>query len=166
MWLVIKLKKGLIFNLFKCGLKNLLLSDPELYSPKITRQRIKGNKFYQKDLHVLGNYIFVFHEKFKNKIYINKLNFIKGVDKVLNGFQYSQEEINSFVSKCKINEDENGYLLQEFFTNIVGNKIKFHSGPFINFVSELIDIQRNKISVLAGKYKILVDIKKKSIISC
>ena len=62
MWLVIKLKKGLIFNLFKCGLKNLLLSDPELYSPKITRQRIKGNKFYQKDLHVLGNYIFVFHE--------------------------------------------------------------------------------------------------------
>lgn len=166
MWLVIKLKKGSIFEIFKIGLKKTLSSEPKLYSPKITKQSIKGNKFYQKDLHVLGNYIFVFHEKFKNNFFINKLCFVKGVDTVLEGFHQSQDEINSFINKCKKNEDKNGYLLQEFFSNGIGDKIKFHSGPFINFVSELIDVQRNNISVLTGKYKILVNKKTRSIISC
>tara|TARA_B110000003_G_C16635928_1_gene528428 strand:- start:1766 stop:2266 length:501 start_codon:yes stop_codon:yes gene_type:complete len=166
MWLVIKLKKGLIFEIFKSGLKKILSSDPKIYSPKITKQSIKGNKFYQKDLYVLGNYVFVFHEKFRNNFFINKLSFIKGVDTVLKGFHQSQDEINLFIDKCKKNEDENGYLLQEFFSNVIGEKIKFHSGPFINFVSELIDVQRNKISLLAGKYKILVSKKTKNIIYC
>ena len=166
MWLILKLKKASIFKIVKSSLKNLLLTEPEFYSPKIIKQMIKGNKFYQKDLHLLGNYIFVFHEKFKNNTYIKKLNSTKGIDIVLNGSYFSQNEINKFIIKCKKNEDANGYLLQEFFKNISGNNIKFHSGPFVNFISELINIQRNKISVLTGKYKILIDTKKKSLISC
>ena len=166
MWLVIKLKKNCISDILKGSLRKLLVTDPELYSPKISRQIIKGNKFYEKDQCILGNYIFIFHEKFKNNSFINKLNFIRGVDFVLKGFQYFQKEIDFFVNKCKKNEDQNGYLIQDFFVNTLGKKIKFHSGPFINFVSELINVQRNKISVLAGQYKILVNTKRKSIISC
>ena len=37
------------------------------------------------------------------------------------------------------------------------DNIKFSSGPFINFAINLIEIQKNKISVLAGKYRILVN---------
>ena len=49
---------------------------------------------------------------------------------------------------------KNGYLVQDFFMNNLSDNIKFCSGPFVNFAINLIEVQKNKISVLAGKYKI------------
>ena len=89
MWTVIKIKKNYNFNSLKIGLKKLLVSSPKIYSPKILEQTIKGNKFYNKNCYILGNYLLVFHEKFKDKFYLNKLNFTKGVDIVVQGFEYS-----------------------------------------------------------------------------
>ncbi len=166
MWLVVKLKKNYIPKIFKESLKKILVTDPDLYSPKISIQVIKGNKFYEKDQYILGNYMFVFHEKISENEFINKLSFVRGVDFVLRGFQYFQKDIDFFVNNCKKNEDKDGYLIQDYFLGTLNKKIKFHSGPFINFVSELINVQRNKISVLAGHYKILVNTKRKSIVSC
>lgn len=166
MWTVIKIKKNYNFNALKVNLKKLLVSSPKIYSPKILEQTIKGNKFQNKNCYILGSYLLVFHEKFKDKFYLNKLNFTKGVDIVVQGFEYSQKEINFFVEKCKKNENAKGYLIQNFLLNNLNKKIKFCSGPFINFAINLIEVQKNKISVLAGKYKILVNKKNNFLVSC
>jgi len=82
MWTIIKIKKNYNFNSLKIGLKKLLVSSPKIYSPKILEQTIKGNKFYNKNCYILGNYLLVFHEKFKDKFYLNKLNFTKDKTKM------------------------------------------------------------------------------------
>jgi hypothetical protein len=166
MWIVVKIKKNYNTSNLKINLKKLLLSSAKLYSPKILQQTIKGNKYYDKNYYILRNYLLIFHEKFKDKFYLNKLNFIKGIDIVLKGFEYSQKEINFFVEKCKKNENTKGYLMQDFFLNNLNDKIKFCSGPFVKFSINLIEVQRNKISVLAGKYKILVNRKNNFLVSC
>jgi len=166
MWVVVKIKKNCVIENLKANLKNLFSAEPVLYSPKILQQNIIGNKFKEKNHYILGNYIIIFHEKLKDKFFFNKLNFVKGIDIVLRGFEHSQNEIKFFVEKCKKNENKNGYLIQNFFVNSLSDSIKFCSGPFVNFAINLIEVQKNKISVLAGKYKILVNKKKNYLISC
>lgn len=166
MWTIIRIKKNYDIKNLKLNLKKLLLVEPKLYSPKILQQNIDGNKFRTKNHYILGNYILVFHEKLREKYFLNKLKFTKGVDIVLNGFEYCQEEIGIFFKKCKANENKHGYLIQEFFINTLNNKIKFCSGPFINFAVNLIQVQKKKITVLAGKFEITVNKKNNYLISC
>ena len=144
----------------------MFLVCPEIYSPKILQQEIRGNKFYKKSNYILGNYLLIFHEKLKDEFFSNRLSFVKGVDIVLKGFELSQKEIKFFVEKCKKNENEDGYLVQDFFINNLNDKIRFCSGPFVNFAINLIEIQKSKVSVLAGKYKILVNKKNNYLVSC
>ena len=151
MWTIVKIKKNYNVLNLKNHLKKMLVSDPKIYSPKILQQTIKGNKFYTKNYYILGNYLLIFHEKFKNRFYLNKLNFIKGIDIVLNGFEHSQNEINFFVEKCKKNENTNGYLIQDFFLKNLRDKIKFCSGPFVNFAINLIEVQKNKNKRISRK---------------
>ena len=166
MWTVVKIKKNYNVQNFKSNLKNLFLVCPEIYSPKILQQEIRGNKFYKKSNYILGNYLLIFHEKLKDEFFSNRLSFVKGVDIVLKGFELSQKEIKFFVEKCKKNENEDGYLVQDFFINNLNDKIRFCSGPFVNFAINLIEIQKSKVSVLAGKYKILVNKKNNYLVSC
>ena len=165
MWLILKIKTKCNIPNLKNNLFKLLNSEAKLYSPKIAIHKFKGNKFYNKDYYILGNYILIFHTKFKDSFILNKINFLRGVHYALNGFKHCQKDIDYFVNKCKLNEDKKGYLIQNFFNLKAGNKVKFSSGPFVNFISELIDIQKNKICVLAGKYKILVNKKENCILT-
>ena len=166
MWTVVKIKKDYNVKNFKSNLKNLFLVCPEIYSPKILQQEVRGNKFYKKSNYILGNYLLIFHEKLKDKFFYNRLSFVKGVDVVLKGFELSQKEIKYFVDKCKKNENKNGYLIQDFFINNLNDKIRFCSGPFVNFAINLIEVQKSKVSVLAGKYKILVNKKNNYLVPC
>ncbi len=166
MWLIIKIKKNCIHKELKINLKKILNSDPTFYCPKILKEVVKGNKFKKKDFFILGNYLLIFHERFQDKLLVNKLNFLKGIDVVLDGFKSSQKEIINFINKCKQYEDKNGYLLQNFFVQDLSNKLKFHSGPFVNFAVKLIEVQKNKLRVLAGKYDILISTKDKCYLSC
>ena len=166
MWTVVKIKKNYNVKNFKSNLKNLFLVCPEIYSPKILQQEVRGNKFYKKSNYILGNYLLIFHEKLKDKFFYNRLSFVKGVDIVLKGFELSQKEIKYFVDKCKKNENKNGYLIQDFFINNLNDKIRFCSGPFVNFAINLIEVQKSKVSVLAGKYKILVNKKNNYLVPC
>jgi hypothetical protein len=166
MWTVVKIKKNYNVKNFKSNLKNLFLVCPEIYSPKILQQEVRGNKFYKKSNYILGNYLLIFHEKLKDKFFYNRLSFVKGVDVVLKGFELSQKEIKYFVDKCKKNENKNGYLIQDFFINNLNDKIRFCSGPFVNFAINLIEIQKSKVSILAGKYKILVNKKNNYLVPC
>ncbi len=166
MWTVIKIKKNYCVKNLKSNLKSLLVVSPEIYSPKILQQEVRRNKFYNKTNYILGNYLLIFHEKLKDKFFYNRLSFVKGVDIVLKGFEFSQKEIKFFVEKCKNNENKNGYLIQDFFINNLNDKIRFCSGPFVNFAINLIEVQKNKVSVLAGKYKILVNKKNNYLVPC
>ncbi len=166
MWTVVKIKKNYCVKNLKSNLKNLLLASPEIYSPKIIQQEVRGNKFYNKTNYILGNYLLIFHEKLKDKFFYNRLSFVKGVDIVLKGFELSQKEIKFFVEKCRKNENKNGYLIQDFFINNLNDKIRFCSGPFVKFAINLIEVQKNKVSVLAGKYKILVNKKNNYLVPC
>ena len=72
----------------------------------------------KKSNYILGNYLLIFHEKLKDEFFSNRLSFVKGVDIVLKGFELSQKEIKFFVEKCKKNENEDGYLVQDFLSII------------------------------------------------
>lgn len=157
MWLVIKTKHNCNIKLLKQNLINLLNKDLKFFAPKMKIIKLKSNKFFYKDFFVLGSYIILYHSELKKKIIVNKINYLKGIQYVLNTFNYCQDEIEKFVKRCKINEDCNGYLVQNFFEIKKGNEFKFISGPFVNFVSELIDTQKKRICFLSGKYKILIN---------
>ena len=166
MWVVVKTKKNCAIKNLKVNLKKIFSFEPLIYSPKILKQIVIGNKYIERNHHILGNYIIIFHERLKEKFILNKLSFVKGVDIVLKGFEYSQNEIKFFVEKCKKNENKKGYLIQDFFMNSLSDNLKFCSGPFVNFTVNLIEVQKHKISVLAGKYKILVNKKRNFLASC
>ena len=65
-------------------------------------------KKYEK--HLLENYIFCFHDKFKKSIFLNELKFTKGLDYFLSGNKENQEEIKNFVEHCISCENKDGYL--------------------------------------------------------
>lgn len=157
MWAVIKVKNKYNFEHLKSNLINVLNSDLKFFAPRMKIQKYKSNKFFHKDFFILGNYIILYHSNLKNSFFLNQIKYLKGIEYILNSFSIYQNEIEQFVNRCKKNEDSNGYLLQNFFDLKKGKEIRFTSGPFVNFVSKLIDTQKNKICFLAGKYKILVD---------
>ena len=55
--------------------------------------------------------------------------------------------------------------MQSFFENLVNQKMKFESGPFVNFVTQIIRIQKTKISALLGNYTITLSNKSNCILS-
>tara|TARA_B100002019_G_C20909264_1_gene422019 strand:- start:19 stop:519 length:501 start_codon:yes stop_codon:yes gene_type:complete len=156
MWIVIKIKNKSNFGLLKDNLKNLLDSEFKFFTPKIKIQKYKANKFISKDLLILGNYAILYHSNFSSSYILNKVRYLRGIHSVLNNFNICQNEIEQFVKKCKRNEDKEGYLSQNFFNLKKGTELKFTSGPFVNFISELIYTQKKRICLLAGKYKIMV----------
>tara|TARA_B100000886_G_C20416568_1_gene489529 strand:- start:1341 stop:1841 length:501 start_codon:yes stop_codon:yes gene_type:complete len=157
MWLVIKTKHNFSTKLLKQNLVNILGNDLKFFAPKMRILKSKSNKFFYKDFFVLGNYKIIYHPDLKKNTNINKIKYLKGIQYVLNTFNYCQGEIEKFIERCKNNEDSNGYLIQNFFELKKGNELKFMSGPFVNFVSELVDNQKKRICFLTGKYKILVN---------
>ena len=76
---------------------------------------------------------------------------MKGLKYFLNGFLESQNEISEFVLKCKENENEQGFLDQNFFDLRVNKSYKFFSGPFTNQIFKIVELQKNKINILIGK---------------
>ena len=86
-------------------------------------------------------------------------NYIKGLKNILSGFLFYQKEIVKFINKCKEFENDRGYITQNFFELQEILKYKFVSGPFVNKIFQIINIQQNKIKILIGDLK--TTIKKK-----
>jgi hypothetical protein len=152
MWIIIKFDKKK-FKFFKNELKNKLSHEHVLYSPKLLIQKNKNNKIINKEYNILGDYIFCYDEKLKNKGILNQLKFVKGLKYILDGFLSTQEEIELFIQKCKKLENKKGYITQNFFQLQLDLKYKFASGPFIDKIFQIINIQQNKIKILVGEIK-------------
>ena len=161
MWIIIKFDKKK-FNFFKQELKNKLSCNHALYSPKLLIQKYKNNKLIKKEYNILGDYIFCYDKKLKNKEILAQLKFVKGLKYILNGFLSTQEEIDEFIKKCKKLENQNGYITQNLFQLQKDLKYKFISGPFVDEIFKIIKFQQNKIKILMGDLK--ATIKKREIL--
>ena len=163
MWTIIKVdKKNLSF--LKNELKNKIGNESIIYSPKLLIKKITKKKLQRKEYEILGDYLFCHHKKFNTENFLKQLNFVRGVKYFLNGFQLCQNEIEKFIDKCKNLEDDSGFITQNLYEEEINKYYKFSSGPFINEIFKIVQLQKNKIDILMGNIKTTIN-KQKYLIS-
>tara|TARA_Y100001970_G_scaffold273265_1_gene371225 strand:+ start:12068 stop:12541 length:474 start_codon:yes stop_codon:yes gene_type:complete len=148
MWTIIKidLKK---LNTFNQDIKKKIGDDVRIYFPKV--------KISNRTLPLIGDYIFCFHNEFRNLSYINKLKFTKGLKYFLNGHIESQSQIEYFVNKCKSLENDKGLLSKNICELIPNSMYQFKTGLLKNEIFKLLEIQKNKIKILINDVKFKVN---------
>ena len=149
MWIVAKYEKKKI-NFFIENLKKKLDGDLLIYNPSIKVKIYYQNKLIDKKINILGDYIFCFSSKFSDKDFFHQLRFIKGLKYFLDGFANSQNEIKKFINKCKNFENKDGSISSNFFELKINEKYRFNSGPLLNLIFQLIDVQKKKLKILIG----------------
>ena len=162
MWTIIKFEQK-NFNFLKNQFYSKLGKETEFYLPKIYIQKRKKNKILNKDINLLGDYLFCYNKNFCEQSTIQSLKFTKGLKYFLSGTQGSQREIFSFIKKCKSSENTNGYLSENFFDLNTSKNYKLSSGPFAEKIFKIIDFQKNKIKVLLGNIKTTISKKQLNI---
>lgn len=155
MWLIIKYKSK-EYQSFKKNILKKIDNDIIIYRPKIKKQIsiINPNKYLEKN--ILGNYVMVYSKIFLDHSVLKKISTLVGVSYILDGFIQSQKQISKFIDYCKIHEDINGFLKQSFFNFKKNQKGFFINGPFINYIFDIIDNQKNKMKLLVNNKKILI----------
>ena len=149
MWIVAKIKPKEV----NCFRKNMIEKSGEniqFYCPKIEYHQYFKKRIKKIEKLALGDYIFCYHKNFKNSVFLNNLQFIKGLEYFLNGHHQNQNEMVEFINYCKSSENSKGYLTQAFFKTITTKKAKFISGPFANMMFEIIRKQKNKLKIIVG----------------
>ena len=159
MWAVIKFDAK-NFNFFKRELKAKLSCNHVLYCPKLLIQKYKNNKLINKEIALLGNYIFCYHNKFYDHKIICELKYLRGIKYFLNGFLNNQSEIKIFIDKCKNLENEKGFITSNLFEKHLNTYYKFRSGPFAEKIFKIIDLQRDKIDILMGNIRTTIKTQK------
>ena len=152
MWTVIKYEKKL-FETFKKELKKKIDNKVQFYRPKILLQKYIRNKLINKELDILGDYIFCYHDNFEYSKNIDHYKYIKGIKYFLTGHQESQKEIKFFIENCKKNEDQKGNLNINFYQLILNKKYKFLNGPFVEKIFNITSIQKEKVGIAIGNIK-------------
>ena len=163
MWTILKVEKKEI-HLLKNDLIVKLGEKPNIYYPKFLIEKYKKNKIIKKEISLLGNYVFCYHVKFKDKKFLNNLKFLKGLKYFLKGSNNSQLEISNFINKCKKTEDKDGYMTRSLYDLILNTDYKFTNGPFANTIFKLLKIEKKKIEIIMGNIKTKID-KNKFLIS-
>ena len=156
MWTIIKFDKKKIGS-FNQDLKLKLGNDYKIYHPKLLIEKFQKNKIIKKEFSLLGDYIFCFHNKFCNKEVIDQIRYFKGVKHLLEGFNNSQEEISKFIAKCKEIENKEGYITENIFKIEINKFYKFSSGPFTDKIFQLINLRKNKLSIVMGNIKTIIN---------
>ena len=152
MWTIIKIDKKRIEFLKQDFLKKLG-KEVIIYNPKLLLQKYKKNKLFNKELDLMGDYFFCFHKDLAQNETINKLKYSRGLKYFLTGCVESQNEITNFIDKCKKSENKDGYLTQGFFQLNLNNYYKFTTGPFVEKIFKIINLQKNKIDIYMGNIK-------------
>lgn len=159
MWAIIKFEKKKL-SFLKYDLEKKLGTNCKFYIPKLLiKKRCAKKKLEKKELNLLGDYLFCFNEKFDDTKNIKTINYSRGLKFILQGFKQSQDEIIGFIEKCKISEDLNGYISEQFYDLKINSNYKFISGPFTNFIFKILQLQKNKIKILLGKFETTIKTK-------
>ena len=159
MWTILKFEKKNL-NSLKKFFKDQLGDKVEFYTPKIRLQKKINEKFKSNEYFLLGNYMMCFHREFKDSNKLNTFKNCRGLKYFLNNYLKSQDDIVSFVNRCKLNEDDEGFIKQTFFEFNKREKFKFLSGPFTSMFFNIIRENTVSMEVLVGKYKTTVSKKK------
>tara|TARA_B100000767_G_C19732067_1_gene522167 strand:- start:692 stop:1192 length:501 start_codon:yes stop_codon:yes gene_type:complete len=149
MWAIIKFDKKKI-QLLKEDFIKKTGEDFTFYRPKILINRYNKNKLLKKEVYLLGDYLFCFHKKFNNKLFINQLKYSRGLKYFLEGLKEFQFDVANFIQRCKTLEDQNGYLTKSLFELNLNGKYKFLSGPFVDKIFRIISLRKNDIKILMG----------------
>ena len=149
MWVVAKIKYREL-DIFKRELAKKLNTKPLFYNPRIQVEKNQKNKIRKYSKPILENYIFCFHESFKNTKLIHQLKFVKGLNFFLNDCNLNQKEIINFINYCKSFENKEGFIKALFFKKLISKKAKFISGPFTNMFFDIIEKQKNKLKIIVG----------------
>ena len=153
MWTIIKLDKKKI-KLFENELEKKIGNNFMIYNPKIMIQKYYKNRLLDKHINLLGDYIMCHHPKFKALNTVKSLRNLRGLKYFLEGCISHQKEIQEFVNKCKNLENEKGFISKNFFEAYFINRYyKFSSGPFVEKIFKIIELQKNKINILMGNVK-------------
>ena len=152
MWAILKFDKKKI-DFLKKDFQVKLGDDYIIYTPKILVKKYRKNTVIDKEISLLGDYLFCYHKNFRNPNIINQLKFTRGLKYFLTDFLISQDEIQNFVNKCKELENTKGYITQNIYEIIKDKKYKFLSGPFAEQIFKIMQIQKNKINILIGNLK-------------
>lgn len=157
MWTVLKIKKN-SENILRSELEKKLKADYYIYAPKISFLTNSNKpKRVEKIINLLDDYIFCYSEKFKDKEYINSIKFCRGLKKVFINTENSQTEIVNFINRCKKYEIKNQILHLDFFKVFENKNYKFLSGPFSNYIVEVLNVQKEKIKLLIGNFKLSIN---------
>ena len=156
MWAIVKVDKKKI-SFFKSEINNKFGEESIVYSPKLLIKKITKNKLQKKEHEILGDYLFCYNKNFNKINFLKQLNFIKGVKYFLNGFQVCQVEIEKFIDRCKNLEDKSGYISQSLYQEEINKYYKFSSGPFVDKIFKIVQLQKNKIDILMGNLKTTVN---------
>ena len=155
MWAVLKIDKKNL-SLLKNDFFKRLGKDVKFFMPKLKLKKFVKKKIYFKESFLLGDYMLCFHKDFSKKSVLTSLKYCKGLKYFLMDFLNSQKEIEKFISKCKENEDENGFLKSTFFDFANSKSYEFISGPFTNMIFNIINENKLSIKALLGNYTIIV----------
>jgi len=158
MWAILKIDRKK-FGVLKKDLKDKLGADAIFYNPKLLIQKYKNNKLINKEFNLLGDYLFCYHSDLNNTKTKSQLKFVRGLKYLLDGFIHSQNEIKDFIYTCKDSEDS-GYLSTNFLNLYKNKQYKFASGPFVDTIFKIINLQKNKIDILMGNFKTTISKKK------
>ena len=156
MWVVVKFDKK-NFHLLKGDFKKKIGTSYIIYRPKILIQKYKNNKLINKEIDILGDYLFCFHKNFNKKSIVTQAQFSRGLKYFLEGFSGFQIDIKNFIERCKKLEDKKGFISQSLFEININTKYKFTSGPFAEKIFKIISFQRNKINILVGNLKTTIN---------
>ena len=152
MWTVLKYDKKYL-TVLKNEFYKKLGKNCRFYQPKIKYNKYFNNKLIQKEIFLLGNYIFLFHDDLKNNKLLHSLKFTRGLKYFLEGHSYSQDELKTFISECNKSEDKNGYINKSFASLIFNKYYKFKSGPFVDRIFKLINLNKEFIDIMLGIIK-------------
>ena len=147
MWVVAKYDKKKT-NFFLEDLKKKLKDDVVIYNPRVKVEKFHKKKIISKEFNILGDYILCFNPKFENQKILSDLKFTKGLKYFLKGFYKSQKEIKEFIKKCRKSENENGFISADFFDIEVNKKYKFNSGPLLNLIFQVVEVQKTKFKII------------------
>ena len=148
MWTIIKINLKKV-NTFHQDINKKMENDVRIYFPKV--------KISNKILPLIGDYIFCFHNEFKDLNFINKLKFTKGLKYFLKGHVESQSEIEYFINKCKSLENDKGFLSKNICELNLNSMYQFKTGLLKNEIFKLLEIQKNKIKILINDVKFKVN---------
>ena len=149
MWVVAKYNKKKT-NFFFEDLKKKLKDEVIIYNPRVRIEKFHRKKLISKEFNILGDYIFCFNSKFENQKILSELKFTRGLKYFLKGYYKSQKELKEFIKKCKKSENENGFISADFFDIEVNKKYKFNSGPLLNLIFQVVEVQKTKFKILIG----------------